>query len=124
MSMRDSSSAKVAPATPGRGNSRTNRLTAWHNDPVCDPHCEVIWIRDEKAGEFWSLTPGPTPSGDDYRVRHGLGYTVFEHTSHELVQELTTFMVRDEPVKLTRLRITNLSQQPRELSLFRSPIGH
>jgi cyclic beta-1,2-glucan synthetase len=99
------------------GNSRENRLTAWHNDPICDPHSEAIWLRDEKSREFWSVTPGPTPSGNDYRVRHGLGYTVFEHTSHELAQELTTFMVRDEPLKITRLRLTNLSDQPRKLTL-------
>ena len=34
------------------GNSRVNRLTAWHNDPVFDPHGEAIWIRDEDAGSF------------------------------------------------------------------------
>jgi N,N'-diacetylchitobiose phosphorylase len=99
------------------GNSRENRLTAWHNDPICDPHSEAIWLRDEKAQEFWSVTPGPSPSGNDYRVRHGLGYTVFEHTSHELAQELTTFLVRDEPLKIVRLRLTNLGDQLRELTL-------
>ena len=57
------------------GNSRLNRLTAWHNDPVCDPHSEVVWIRDEDAGEFWSVTPGPTPAPAEYVVRHGFGYT-------------------------------------------------
>ena len=44
------------------GNSRLNRLTAWHNDPVSDPHAEAIWVRDEDEQMFWSPTPGPTPA--------------------------------------------------------------
>ena len=100
------------------GNSRLNRLTAWHNDPVIDPHSEALWIRDEDAGVFWSPTPGPTPAAAEYLVRHGFGYTTFEHESHDLSQETTMFMARDEPVKLTRLRIANRSGRPRRLSLF------
>ena len=53
------------------GNSRHNRLTAWHNDPVCDPHAEALWIRDEEADVFWSPMPGPTPAEAPYEVRHG-----------------------------------------------------
>ncbi len=100
------------------GNSRENRLTAWHNDPVIDPHGEAFWIRDEDSGVFWSPTPGPTPAAAAYRVRHGFGYTTFEHESHDLSQELTLFMAPDEPVKLSRLRLSNRSGRPRRLSLF------
>ena len=100
------------------GNSRLNRITAWHNDPVCDPHAEAIWIRDEDAGVFWSVTPGPTPAPAEYIVRHGFGYTVFEHESYELAQETTMFVAREDPVKITRLRVVNRSARPRRLSLF------
>lgn len=100
------------------GNSRTNRLTAWHNDPVCDPNSEALWIRDEDRGVFWSPTPGPTPTSNKYEVRHGFGYTVFEHESHELSQEVTMFMARDEPIKLTKIRIVNRGGKNRRLSLL------
>jgi cyclic beta-1,2-glucan synthetase len=100
------------------GNSRLNRLTAWHNDPVTDPHSEALWIRDDEGETFWSPMPGPTPAGAEYLVRHGFGYTTFEHESHGLSQETTVFVARDEPVKLTRLRIENRSGRPRRLSLF------
>lgn len=100
------------------GNSRINRLTAWHNDPVCDPYAEAFWIRDDEEGVFWTPAPGPTPSGNDYRVRHGFGYTVFESTAHELDQQLTMFMLRDDPVKVTKLKLVNRSAQKRRLSLF------
>jgi cyclic beta-1,2-glucan synthetase len=100
------------------GNSRLNRLTAWHNDPVCDPHAEAMWIRDEDVGVFWSVTPGPTPAPAEYLVRHGFGYTVYEHESFELAQETTVFMTSRDPVKITRLRLVNRSSEPRRLSLF------
>lgn len=100
------------------GNSRTNRLTAWQNDPICDPPSEAFWIRDENQRVFWSPTPGPTPACGEYEVRHGFGYTRFRHISHDLLQELTSFMPRHDGVKLTRIRITNLCADTRRLSLF------
>jgi cyclic beta-1,2-glucan synthetase len=100
------------------GNSRLNRLTTWHNDPVTDPHSEALWIRDDEGGMYWSPMPGPTPAEAEYVVRHGFGYTTFEHESHGLAQETTVFMARDEPLKMTRLRITNCSGRARRLSLY------
>jgi cyclic beta-1,2-glucan synthetase len=100
------------------GNSRVNRLTAWHNDPVVDPHSEAVWIRDEESGLFWSPTPGPTPAPHEYRARHGFGYTIFEHDSYDLAQEVTMFMAPDDPVKLIRLRVVNRSGRTRRLAIF------
>ena len=37
---------------------------------------------------FWSPLPGPTPAAGEYTVRHGFGYTTFEHESHGLSQEI------------------------------------
>jgi len=100
------------------GNSRHNRLTAWHNDSVCDPHSEALWIRDEEAEVFWSPMPGPTPAEAPYEVRHGFGYTTFRHNSLGLVQETTVFVAPDDPVKVVRLRIENAGQTSRRLTLF------
>jgi N,N'-diacetylchitobiose phosphorylase len=100
------------------GNSRHNRLSAWHNDPVSDPHAEAIWIRDEEAEVFWSPLPGPTPAEAAYEVRHGFGYTTFRHASLGLVQETTVFMAPEDPVKFIRLRIENAGPTPRKLTLF------
>jgi cyclic beta-1,2-glucan synthetase len=100
------------------GNSRHNRITAYHNDSVCDPHAEALWLRDEEADVFWSPLPGPTPADAPYEVRHGFGSTMFRHASLGLVQETTVFMAPDEPVKLVRLRIENPGQAPRKLTLF------
>jgi len=99
-------------------NSQQHRLTPWSNDPISDPHGEALWIRDEDARVFWSPQPGPTPGGGSYEVRHGFGYTAWRHTSHELEQEVTTFVALEAPLKLTRVRITNRSDEERRLSLF------
>jgi cyclic beta-1,2-glucan synthetase len=97
------------------GNSQANRLTPWSNDPVSDPPGEVVYLRDEATGEFW--TPAPLPLGSSpISVRHGQGYTLFSQHSHDLEQELLLFVPREEPVKFTCLKVRNTGTQPRRLS--------
>jgi cyclic beta-1,2-glucan synthetase len=103
------------------GNSQSNRLTPWSNDPVSDPSTEALYIRDEDAGVYWTPTPLPVREMDAYRARHGQGYTEFEHNSHGLEQTLLTFVPvhaeRADPVRIQRLRIRNSSSQRRRLSV-------
>jgi len=103
------------------GNSRRNRLTQWSNDPVIDPPSEALYIRDEETGVCWTPTPSPIREETAYRARHGAGYTVFEHNSHGIEQELTVFVPVDEnggePIKLQRLRLKNDSSRHRKLSV-------
>ncbi len=100
------------------GNSREHRLTPWHNDPVLDPHGEALHLRDEVSGEWWSPVAGPSPAPSAYEVRHGFGYTTSRHESHGLVQEVCWFAHEREPVKATRVRVTNRSDRTRRLSLY------
>jgi cyclic beta-1,2-glucan synthetase len=103
------------------GNSQRNRLTDWSNDPVTDPTSEALYIRDEETGVYWTTTPSPIREESAYRARHGAGYTVFEHNSHGIDQELTVFVPVDEsggePIKLQRLRVRNDSSRARTLSV-------
>ncbi|MFW5955330.1 MAG: GH36-type glycosyl hydrolase domain-containing protein, partial [Rhodothermales bacterium] len=99
-------------------NSRENRLTAWSNDPVSDPHAEAFYIRDEDRGEYWSPMPGPARAPTDYEVRHGIGYTRFQSKWDDLDVICTQFVDPHGPVKITRVRLTNLSDKPRTISLF------
>ncbi len=103
------------------GNSQRNRLTAWSNDPILDPAAEAIYIRDEDTGEYWTPTAAPIREATAYRARHGAGYTVFEHNSHAIEQELTVLVPVDssggKPVRLQRLRLKNDSARRRRLSL-------
>jgi cyclic beta-1,2-glucan synthetase len=103
------------------GNSQRNRVTPWSNDPISDPPGEAIYIRDEETGQFWTTTPLPIREEEGYRVRHGAGYSVFEHNSHAIEQTLTVFVPIDddggEPVRLQRLRLRNDSRKPKRLSV-------
>jgi cyclic beta-1,2-glucan synthetase len=102
------------------GNSQSNRLLPWSNDPVTDPVGDAIYLRDEESGVTWTPTPRPIRERDAYRARHGQGYTVFEHNSHGIEQELVTFVPVDEaggsPVRIQRLRLRNGSARRRRLS--------
>ncbi|MFI5384493.1 MAG: GH36-type glycosyl hydrolase domain-containing protein [Fimbriimonadales bacterium] len=103
------------------GNSQSNRLTAWSNDPICNPAGDAIYIYDKDLDTLWSPTPKPIREDDPYRSRHGQGYTVHEHNSHAIEQELTTFVPADESgrdsVRVQRLRLTNRSSRRRSLTV-------
>ena len=96
-------------------NSRENRLTPWSNDAVSDPPGEVIYLRDEDSGTVWSATPLPIREREPYIIRHGQGYSVFEHTSHGISQELLLFAPLDAPVKVFLLRLRNRTPRKRRL---------
>ncbi|HEX6270207.1 MAG TPA: glucoamylase family protein [Anaerolineales bacterium] len=98
-------------------NSGENRLTPWHNDPVSDPPSEAIYLRDEDTGEVWSPTPLPARADAPYLIRHGIGYSVFEHCSHELAQNLKVFAAPDAPVKIAQLKLKNTSSRNRRINI-------
>jgi cyclic beta-1,2-glucan synthetase len=98
-------------------NSRENRLTPWLNDAVSDPPGECVYLRDEETGTVWTPTPLPVREAEPYVIRHGQGYTVFEHTSHGIAQELLLFVPLDAPVKISVLRLRNRSDRRRRLSV-------
>ncbi len=100
-------------------NSQNNRLTPWSNDPVSDPAGEAIYLFDEQTGELWSPTPSPIREAAPYVIRHGAGYSLFEHTSHGLSQELLVCVPPDpaEPVKIMRLRLRNITPHTRHLAI-------
>jgi cyclic beta-1,2-glucan synthetase len=98
-------------------NSRENRLTPWSNDAVSDPPGEVVYLRDEDTGTLWSATPLPIRESEPYLIRHGQGYTVFEHTSHGISQELLLFAPLEAPLKVSLLRLRNRTNRKRRLTV-------
>jgi cyclic beta-1,2-glucan synthetase len=98
-------------------NSGENRLTPWHNDPVSDPPSEAIYLRDEDTGQIWSPTPLPARADAPYLIRHGAGYSIFEHASHGLYQTLRVFVVPDQPVKVIQLKLENTTSRTRRVNI-------
>ncbi len=103
------------------GNSQRNRLTEWSNDPVVDPPCEALYVRDDESGAYWNPTASPKREDSAYRARHGAGYSVFEHNSHGIEQELTVLVPMGEtggdPIKLQRLKLRNSTTRSRTISV-------
>ena len=98
-------------------NSYFFRLTPWHNDPVSDPAGECIYIRDEMTREVWTPTPEPIRHTSPYTVRHGAGYSVYEHHHSGITTALRAGLPESEPVKIQILSITNDGASPRRLTV-------
>ena len=98
-------------------NSGENKLTPWHNDPVSDLPSEAIYLRDEDTGQIWSPTPLPARADAPYLIRHGTGYSIFEHRSHQLDQSLKVFAAPDAPVKIAQLKLKNTSARTRRINI-------
>ena len=98
-------------------NSRENKLTPWSNDAVSDPPGEVIYIGDVDSGALWTPTALPIREPEPYLVRHGFGYSVFEHNSHGIEQWMTQHVPVDASVKVTLLGLRNVTTVRRHLTL-------
>jgi len=98
-------------------NSGENRLTPWSNDAVKDAPGEALYVRDEETAEVWSPVPAPCPAHEPYLVRHGAGYSSFEHHSHGLIQHTRFGVARDAPVKIVQLRMQNTWSRPRRITV-------
>lgn len=100
-------------------NAHEFRLTSWHNDPLTDASGEAIYIRDEETGAYWSPTALPAcvaANKNDYRCRHGFGYSVFEHHDAGIFSEMTTYVAMDAAVKFVVIKLNNRSNRTRQIS--------
>jgi cyclic beta-1,2-glucan synthetase len=110
-------------ATEGGGytwsvNSRENQITPWSNDPVSDSPGEAFYLLDNDTGDLW--TPTALPIRDPaatYVARHGRGYSRFEHVAREIASDLLQYVPVDDPIKISRLVLTNRSIRPRRVSV-------
>jgi cellobiose phosphorylase len=98
-------------------NSREYKLTPWYNDPVLDPHGEVIYLIDEITGEKWTITPHPAGNSGIYYIRHGFGYSTFESASCELKSGLTMFVPKEDSVKINLIKLKNTSKNSRKIQI-------
>jgi cyclic beta-1,2-glucan synthetase len=75
-------------------------------------------VRDDDTGELWGPTALPIREKTSaYSVRHGQGYSRFEHISHGIALELLQYVPIDDPIKISRLKVVNQSGRARRLSI-------
>ncbi|WP_330889373.1 GH36-type glycosyl hydrolase domain-containing protein [Rudaea sp.] len=98
-------------------NAHEYRLTPWHNDAVADASGEAFYLRDEETGAYWSPTPAHAGGRGRYVVRHGFGYSQFEHVEDGIASDLRVHVDAEAPVKFFVLRLRNDSGRARRLSI-------
>jgi cellobiose phosphorylase len=101
-------------------DARLRRLTRYrYNGVPADEGGRYLYVRDDESGEFWSPSWQPTRSDlENYRCRHGLGYTVIGSRRSQVDVETLYVVPLDETLEVWRARITNHRDAPARLSLF------
>ncbi|UNC93189.1 GH36-type glycosyl hydrolase domain-containing protein [Candidatus Contubernalis alkaliaceticus] len=104
-------------------NSRENKLSPWSNNPVIDNPGEIFYLSD-KSGKPWSITPLPIREEEAYTIKHGFGYSEFEHVSHGISQSLVQFVPVEGTVKISIISLRNNSPTARDLNItyYVSPV--
>nr|WP_106058387.1 glucoamylase family protein [Clostridium vincentii] len=99
-------------------NSRENKITTWSNDWIIDPQGEALFLRDDKSGERFSITPKPIRDDGEYIIKHSFGYSTFSHTAYGIRGEQQLFCPKGEKLKIQRVNLENISDKNREISLY------
>ena len=100
-------------------NSRDHKLTPWSNDPVSNRPGEAIFVVDRDSGAIVSPFAAFAVNPDaTFEIRHGAGYSIFSAQDDDLALRATQIAAGDDPVKLTRLRITNGGRGRRRLRVY------
>jgi cellobiose phosphorylase len=100
-------------------HSEFNRINRWHQDLIQDNWGKYIYIRNNRTGKFWSPTFLPVKKKiDNFKCRHGIGYTTFESEYKGIKTQLTIFIPTDANLEIWDLKISNNSGKDADLSLL------
>ena len=99
-------------------DAKLRRITRYrYNNVPADSTGRYFYIKDEN--EFWSPTWQPVKKElDEYKCRHGLGYTIIESSKNKISSEITFFIPNNENVEIKRVKITNNDNHTRNIKLF------
>jgi cellobiose phosphorylase len=102
-----------------RTHASLNRITRWDQDLIRDEWGKYLYLRDADSADFWSPTWQPCGLPlDNFRVRHGMGYSVFEARHGTIRSSLTVFVPQNSPCEIWLLTLENLGPTPRHLQIF------
>ena len=99
-------------------NSRLNRISAWNNSANIDIPSEIIYIKDKETGEYWSLCENITPLEQEYYIKYGFGYVNLKTIKNQIIQELETFVAKENKVKINILKMKNTSSEKKNLKIL------
>lgn len=101
-------------------DARLRRLTRFrYNNVPLDDGGRMLYLRDDRAGAFWSPSGAPTRVDlESYTCRHGLGYTVIASRYAGIDARLRFFVPPEQHLEVWDLTLTNTRAEAVELSLF------
>ena len=99
-------------------NSRLNRISAWNNSPNVDIPSEIIYIKNTETGEYWSLCENITENPQEFNIKYGFGYVVLKTVKNHIVQELESFVAKENRTKINILKLNNTSGEKKKLKLL------
>jgi cellobiose phosphorylase len=99
-----------------------NRILRMRGNAVpLDQPGRYFYLRDRESGDYWSASWQPVGKPlDQYAstCRHGTAYTIIISQYSDIETESTYFVPLDQTFEYWRLRVTNRSPRPRQLSVF------
>lgn len=106
-------------------SSEYGRVTRFRQNGVpLDRPGHYVYLRDDADGDYWSVSWQPVgkPLDDPehpavYTTAHGLGYTRFEASYKGIDATQTVFIPVDDDVELWDVRVTNTTDEVRELTV-------
>ena len=101
-------------------DARLRRLLRYrYNNVPTDTGGRYLYLRDNDTGQFWSPTWQPTMNAlEDYRCRHGMGYTRIQSSYHGMDVEVCYFIPQGENLEVWDVRLKNSTDARVNYSLF------
>ena len=99
-------------------NSRLNRISSWNNNPIIDFPSEIICFKDIKTGHTWSLSQNIMENQQDYLITYGFGYTLIKTIKNGITHEVTTFVPREDKIKISIINLKNMAAENKKIKLL------
>jgi cellobiose phosphorylase len=100
-------------------DARLRRLTRYRYHAPGDGGGRFLYVRDAETGDTWCPAWQPARVElEDYRCRHGLGYTVIGSARSGVEVETRYFVPLGETLEVWRTRVRNRRDRSTALSLF------
>ncbi len=104
-----------------KSGARGRFMRLFFNAIPGDQPGRYFYLRDNATRDYWSASWQPVGKPrDQYQseCRHGTAYTVIKSSYAGMQSETTYFVPLGQNFEYWRLRLTNQSDRPRDLSLF------
>jgi cellobiose phosphorylase len=99
---------------------RDRRITKYrYNNVPVDRPGRYFYVRDNGSSDFFSPTYQPVmKKPDDYKCRHGQGYTIIETVYGDIQCETLYFVPADFDMEVWRLSVRNTGNTRKRLSIY------